>query len=106
MINLQKWLQSNNEPNQQEYHPKQDPHHAAKFTCSLKRSSQRSSARKNLLEPKSHLVLAIKFKILALYRNLDQYWETEFGSPTKTNFTNQNLLEAQSHLVLAITFKF
>jgi hypothetical protein len=45
----------------------------------------RSSASQNLLEPKSHLPLAITFKIQALYRNLVKYWEIKCGSPSKTN---------------------
>jgi hypothetical protein len=34
-----------------------------------------SSTNHNLLEPKSGLVLAITFEILALYRNLVKDWE-------------------------------
>jgi hypothetical protein len=45
----------------------------------------RSSASKNLLEPKSHLPLATTFEILALYRNLVKHWEINCGSPIKTS---------------------
>ena len=35
MLLSQRWMQSNNDPNQQQYHPtNQDPHHITKFTCS------------------------------------------------------------------------
>jgi hypothetical protein len=67
---LQERLWSNNGPDQQEYQPNQDPHHATKYTSLSNRSIEKLSTSQKQLESKSHLVLAITFEILALYRSL------------------------------------
>jgi hypothetical protein len=50
----------------------------------------RSSTKRNVLEPKSHLVVAIMFEILALHIILVRYWEINCGLSTAAT----NLLQS------------
>ena len=86
------------------------------------RHNKRSSFTKNLLEPKSHLALAITYKILAIHKSsqipvhqlrfsnvyLNIYFRVDISSANITferSSTRPNVLDPKSYLVLVITYE-